>query len=173
MMKQKCAISSETAKNCIIRSDGVLTYDILKRLLTELENCLKGSERNRKTIRKVMNVAIEAFFNVYNHARNDSIQFKSSVAVYSEDHAYRITTVNPVSKTQLELVKRKLAELLSLNRKELDETFLTALNTGVCRPSGAGLGFLDMARRSNQEMDYRLVHYDHSQCFQLDIRIIK
>ena len=55
-----------------------------------------------------------------------------------------------------EKLKKKIDEINAMTKEELKSYYLESLkNTELSEKGGAGLGMIDMARKSGQKLDYR------------------
>ncbi|MCZ8214613.1 MAG: SiaB family protein kinase, partial [Cyclobacteriaceae bacterium] len=68
---------------------------------------------------------------------------------------YSIMTGNPIKKTATADLKRKLDDLNQLDKEGLKEMYKEIIkNTQISEKGGAGLGFVDMARKSGEKLEF-------------------
>ena len=72
------------------------------------------------------------------------------------EQSYHILTGNYIKNDKIELVSSRIDKVNSLNKDELKEYYKQArLNSVISEVGGAGLGFIDMARKSGNKINYK------------------
>jgi hypothetical protein len=72
-----------------------------------------------------------------------------------ENNEYRITSGNVIYNDRIESVRSKLEQINSLDKEGLKDLYKNTLSsTELSEKGGAGLGFIDMARKSGQKLEY-------------------
>ncbi len=72
-----------------------------------------------------------------------------------------MVTGNFIRNDKISLVKDKIDFINTLNKEELKEHYKTArLNSVISDVGGAGLGFIDMVRKSGNKLDYKFYETD-------------
>ena len=125
------------------------------------------SERNIEKIsdlksikRKVAFLIAESFQNIIRHGetlnREDTGYTKSGIFVFRilED-SYVISSVNLMNNNNIENVEKKLLQINSLDKEQLKALYQEAMeNTGLSEKGGAGLGLIEMARKTGNKLEY-------------------
>ena len=149
--------------NINLRSDkllfvhkGTITKELIELVVEALEQSVTNLEEDRKVRRKITNVFIEVFQNIGFHGAKDP-EFSSSdmVIVISMPNHYKIGTTNLVELKDVEKIKSAIDEINDSTQDELREKYKLALSTNEVSDKGtAGLGFIDIARKSEQKLYY-------------------
>lgn len=147
---------------------GSITSDLLSSILQITESKLDKIQEEPKTKKKVFNVLVECLQNVYHHIdqmdtmekelNNEDIFQSSSAAILMigrTDNDYFIYTGNHIYKDKVGELKQRLDYLNSLSHEELKSLYQDILaNEGFSKKGGAGLGFIDIIRKSGQKLEY-------------------
>lgn len=137
--------------------EGEFTQEITKAVLAMAEKNLDsiGEESNIK--RKVFNVMVECLQNICKHSDSIPSQ-KEKDAIFmigKEDGGYMITSGNYILKENVEALTRKLEQINSLDKDGLKALYKDLITNGeMSDKGGAGLGFVDIARKSGQKLGY-------------------
>ena len=74
---------------------------------------------------------------------------------YSPTNGYRILTGNFIRTVEVPALEQKLEKINAMSSEELKEYYREKLSTTeLSERGGAGLGFIDMARKSGQKLEY-------------------
>lgn len=125
-----------------------------------------------KVRKKVYNVLVECLQNLYHHLDevSDSVgseKIRSAIfTIGKEDGKYSIVTGNYILNENIHGLKRRLDEVNSLNKEELKEYYKRVLNNGeMSLKGGGGLGMIDIARKTNEKLDYYFLEIDNKLSF--------
>jgi hypothetical protein len=146
--------------NIILVYEGEFTQEITKSVLAMAERNMDsmGEESNIK--RKVFNVMVECLQNIVKHGDEYiSGQLPTQSAIFmigKHEDSYVITSGNPVKDDEIEGLKEKLDKINSLDKDGLKVLYKDIIKsgTGLTYRGGAGLGFVDMARKSGHKLEY-------------------
>jgi hypothetical protein len=149
---------------------GVVTPDLLSSVLQIMESKLNHVEKSNKTKKKVYNVLVECLQNLYHH--NESMNeeeeginllfSKSALLMISKnDEHYEVKTGNYILRENANELKGKLDDINRLNKDELRSLYKSVLNEGELSSKGtAGLGMIDIARKSGNKLEYSFLKVD-------------
>lgn len=163
--------------NLILVYEGEFTQEITKSVLSMAEKNLDsiGEEQNIK--RKVFNVMVECLQNICKHA--DSMkreeERRAIFMIGKENDSYEITSGNYILNSSIEGLKSKLDQINSLDKEGLKVLYKELIKTSeLSEKGGAGLGFVDIARKSGQklEFDFEGVN-DENSFFSFKTKIIR
>lgn len=149
---------------------GVITPDLLSSVLQIMESKLNHVEKSNKTKKKVYNVLVECLQNLYHHNEHldedeegiNLLFSKSALLMISknEEH-YEVKTGNYILKEKTKELKSKLDDINGLNKEELRSLYKSVLNEGELSEKGtAGLGMIDIARKSGNKLEYNFLPVD-------------
>lgn len=154
------------------KDDVILSYkgDITQELLTAvypiIETRLEKEVEDSKRRKKIFHVLVECLQNVFHHMES----FKSNIAsdkmngnvgglfmmARGEENSYRVFTGNFILNEKLEVLKQRIDKVNAMSATELKAFYLGSLNTSeLSEKGGAGLGIIDMARKSENKLEYQ------------------
>jgi hypothetical protein len=146
-------------RNLILVYEGEFTQEITKSVLSMAERNMDsiGEESNIK--RKVFNVMVECLQNIVKHyEENEPLIDRNHSAIFiigKQQNEYIITSGNPVNLDKVDLLKAKLDQINGLDKEGLKALYKEIIkNNDLSEKGGAGLGFVDMARKSGQKLAY-------------------
>lgn len=147
------------SQNLILVYQGDFTQESTKSILAMAERNLDSSGEESSIKRKVFNVMVEALQNIVKHS--DELvdgQIRSHAAIFligKEPNRYSIMSGNPIRKANIEKLKNSLDHINALDKDGLKDLYKEIIkNTTISEKGGAGLGFVDMARKSGERIEY-------------------
>lgn len=150
----------------IIIYQGMLDQDIIKSMVNMTEKKLIQSHADEGLRKKLFNIMVEGLQNICKHQlKTESYDYLPFLMVGEGDGYYNMSTGNLIDKSKIAIVENKLNEINALNKDELKEFYKQArLKSVISEVGGAGLGFIDMARKSGNKLDYKFfdVNENHS-----------
>ena len=140
----------------ILAYEGEFTQEITKSILAMAERNMDSTGEESSIKRKVFNVMVESLQNIVKHADNNGKTSHSAVfMVGKQKEQYTIISGNPMNNDVIEIVKEKIDKVNELDRDGLKAYYKEIIkNTKISEKGGAGLGFIDMARKSGQPLAY-------------------
>lgn len=140
---------------------GAITYDLVNALLNSLEPKLQSMETHVPTRKKLYNILVECLQNTVHHSdqvteADEKGSGQVALLLVTSDHeGYQVQTGNTILNHKIQGLKEWLESINRLSPKELKECYKTILDTGSISDKGtAGLGFVDIARKSGQKLNY-------------------
>lgn len=169
-------------ENILLSFKGVVTSDLLTSVLQIMETKMDYLEESPKTKKKVFNVLVECLQNLYHHIdvneesspQREFIEAKSALfLIAKEDDHFMIRTGNYVDKENAKDLTEKLEKINSMDKVELKQYYQEVLNNGSLSDKGtAGLGMIDIARKSGNKLEYQLLDVnDFASFFCLNVKI--
>lgn len=152
----------------ILTFDGLIDSLNVVELVNDIESNTDVMGIGSSMRKKIFNIAVEALQNLYHHTRDFSIAGKSDEEVrrvqftFSEDEEnFFIQTSNLLLKNQIQIVEEKINFVNQLSKEELKELYRKVLtNNQISNKGGAGLGFIDMRKKSESELVYQIEQVD-------------
>ncbi len=149
----------------ILSYDGIVSQDILLAFTTLTERRLAQNESNKKVKKIVYHVMVEYLQNIVKHTDSERIEFnndekgsfmKSGIFVVGRKKDYYfVSSGNLILNSKID---RMINILENLNRMDLDglnELYkYTLKDTSISERCGAGLGLIDIARKSEASFTY-------------------
>lgn len=158
------------SQNLILVYQGDFTQESTKSILAMAERNLDSSGEESSIKRKVFNVMVEALQNIVKHS--DELvdgTIRSHAAIFligKEKNRYSIMSGNPVHKSNLDGLKSKLDQINGLDKDGLKELYKEIIkNSTISEKGGAGLGFVDMARKSGDKLEFSFPELTSDYCF--------
>lgn len=164
----------------ILSFNGVVTADFLTAVLDIMETKMNHLEESPKTKKKVFNVLVECLQNLYHHidegceVQRELRRSKSAlVMVVREKDNFLIQTGNYIDKKSVEELDKRLKKINSLDKDHLREYYREVLENGSVSDKGtAGLGMIDIARKSGNKLEYEFLDIDKDfSFFSLNVKI--
>lgn len=166
-------------ENILLSFKGVVTSDLLTSVLSIMESKMDYMDESPKTKKKVFNVLVECLQNLYHHidsedADKNQIEVKSALFMIAKrNDQFVIQTGNYIERENGEELKKRIDTINSMDKDELKNYYQEVLNNGHMSDKGtAGLGMIDIARKSGNKLDYQFLPInEHSSFFCLNIKI--
>jgi hypothetical protein len=158
------------SQNLILVYQGDFTQESTKSILSMAERNLDSSGEDSSIKRKVFNVMVEALQNIVKHS--DELvdgQSRSHAAIFligKEANRYSIMSGNPVRKENVQKLNTSLEHINALDKDGLKDLYKDIIkNTTISEKGGAGLGFVDMARKSGSKLEFEFPEMNTEYCF--------
>ena len=160
-------------ENVILSFKGVVTADLLTSILQIMESRMESSNESPRVRKKVFNVLVECLQNLYHHADDYPDGRTALVMIAKEGNAFTVRTGNYIDNERAEDLKERLKIINTMDKEGLKEYYQNSLESSVVSSKGtAGLGMIDIARKSGQKLDYNFMSVDEScSFFTLNIKI--
>jgi len=157
--------------NINLAYEGEITHQITKAFTSLTENNMIRDEDYNSVQKKVFHVMVECLQNISKHADNQ-FNFVSSkdgrgIFLVSKDEAeYNVTTGNVVKNEKIDELKKMLEHINQLDRPDLNKLYKQKIREGrLSEKGGAGLGFIDIARKTGQKLVYSFIKIDEVKSF--------
>jgi hypothetical protein len=158
------------SQKLILVYQGDFTQETTKSILAMAERNIDSSGEDSSIKRKVFNVMVESLQNIVKHS-DELIDgtIRSHAAIFligREDTRYTIMSGNPIRKANIAALKEKLDLINGLDKDGLKELYKDIIkNTTISEKGGAGLGFVDMARKSGEKLEFVFPDMNPEYCF--------
>ena len=156
----------------ILVYEGDFTQETTKSILSMAERNLDSSGEDSSIKRKVFNVMVEALQNIVKHSSEKGLKAGSLVSssaifmISKEANRYSILTGNPILTDDVAGLTKNLEELNAKDKEGLKEMYKDIIkNTQISEKGGAGLGFVDMARKSGEKLEFQFPAIDSDYSF--------
>lgn len=155
--------SHSKVEQTVFNYRGVLTYGEITHLLDRVEKHIQEHLASKKLKKKLFNVVIEIVQNIYNYLKKPELHRREDVKirVIEGQECYKIVTGNFLLTSDVPIIKSRLELVNSLSASEIKELYLGILDTGsLSNEGGAGLGLLDLVRRSGEKLSFEFEPVD-------------
>ncbi len=141
---------------------GGVTPDITRNFIAMTEDSLVRHEENYVVQRRVFNVMVECIQNISRHADilpSDPEDVRRGIVFVSHnDENYNVVTGNIIKKEKVQPLKDRLNNVNSMDKTQLTQAYKKQIQEGqISESGGAGLGFLDIAKKCGNKIDYRFL----------------
>lgn len=144
---------------------GDVSDSITEKLIALNDKRLTEKATGPKSGRKIAFLIAECFQNVIRHQEQPTLnkgkkKGTSMFMLRHLDHQFAVASVNLVHNGRVAPLREKLGNLSRLNNSELRKMYLDILPGNFSEKGGAGLGLIEMARRSGQQFQYDFEEQD-------------
>ncbi len=159
---------------------GNISSELISNVLEVVESKMDEYNENSKIRKKVYNVLVESLQNLYHHIEvlpdemNDVYESKFGILVVSRvKDRYKISTGNFITQDKVDVLRNKIDKINSMGKEELKDMYKFILNhQRLSEKGGGGLGLVDIARKTGNQIDYTFEKFDDSYYFfNLDVYI--
>lgn len=150
--------------NIIMVYNGVFSQDVIKSILKCVEQELADQGVEELLKRKIFNVMVEMLQNVTKHQMEiASSELKPIFLMSDEAGQYGLITGNFIAIDKIDKLKSQIDKINQLDAAGLKALYKEArLNSRISDVGGAGLGFIDMARKTGNPLEYDFVTINHT-----------
>ncbi|MFC2112192.1 SiaB family protein kinase [Bacteroidota bacterium] len=151
--------------------EGKVTHQITKAFIALAEAQMEENEEATKVQRTVFHVMVECLQNISRHAD----EFEAGKSLYSgkgiflisnTKKAYCVTTGNAIVNEKVPELEEMLAEINKMDDDELKELYVKQMREGrLSDKGGAGLGFIDIRRKTGEKLDYHFMPISETASF--------
>lgn len=155
-------------ENFVLSYKGQVGFAQINSLLQIIEDRLETAEANPRVRKKVYNIATECFQNLSHHleSNSDTIGTKGLAVFEAYADVYVIATGNYVFKESEMKIRERIDYINSLNKDELRDYHRKVLaDESFSNKGTAGLGFIDIARKSDGKISYDFHHLNNDLAF--------
>lgn len=155
----------------LYQHEGPVDKEVLLKTLPALEDVLESIAVNRQKRRKIVNIAIETLQNLQLHsyqADGKEYRLPPLFIVAKNDENITITIGNLVAVDEKAVLEDKLRKINSLNDEEIKFLYGVIMKQTVVKFStkgGAGLGLIDMKKKSGNDLDFSFQDVDDEVCY--------
>ncbi|MFN5149152.1 MAG: SiaB family protein kinase [Flavobacteriia bacterium] len=161
-------------ENVILSFKGIVTAELLTSLLNIMEVKMESMHEEPRVRKKVFNVLVECLQNLYHHVdegpvpiTREHLERKSAmVLIGKERNQFIIRTGNYIDRYKVEGLKERLNKINSMDKEDLKTYYQESLSSSVVSSKGtAGLGMIDIARKSGNKLEYDFLKINEETSF--------
>lgn len=157
----------------ILSFKGELSPELLTSILQILERKIQEIDFVALKRKRIFSVLVECFQNLYHHIgsvklveNTDDVEKSALIIVKYIGEKFIVRTGNYIYNTDIPELENKLKSVNELNTEELKILYQSKLKSEVRSIKGtAGLGFIDIARKSKGKLDYEFLEIDSKSSF--------
>ncbi len=148
---------------------GTFTQSITDNILALTESNLADQQENSQIKKRVFFIMVECLQNVTRHqeaANSSQLSEPGLFAIQRKGQRYFITTGNIIQNSSIEMVRKMLDKVNSLDKEELKKYHREILESGkLSEKGGAGLGLIEMVRKSGNKLSYEFKKLDENHSY--------
>lgn len=143
--------------------EGEITHQITKAFTTLAELDMVKEEEDGTVQKRVFHVMVECLQNISKHAdspgatsADDVLYSGRGVFMVSKGEAcYHVISGNLIDNSKIKALEESLELINSLDKEGLTQLYKTQMRDGqLSEKGGAGLGFIDIARKTGNKLEY-------------------
>ena len=153
---------------------GELSQEMVNDISIETEEKMINSGDKKVVVKKAFNILVEGLQNIRLHGGRDSNNVQTSCLVIVQNKQnYKILFGNLISNKIIKLITSKIDLINSSNLDQIKEMYVTTLTNGIIsKKGGAGLGFITMAMKSKNNLDFNFEAIDSEiSCFSVELTL--
>lgn len=161
-----------SSDHVLLEHDGLVDKEVLLETLSKIETILDESGADKLCKRKIVNIAIETLQNLQLHSfpleQSSYPDLKPLFRMGMENENVIITIGNLVANDERTVLEDKLVKINSLNNEEIKFLYGVIMKQTVVKFStkgGAGLGLIDMKKKSGNPLEYLFQEIDDDVCY--------
>ena len=146
---------------------GDFNNEVTEAVISLTEKNLQTEEQSSKMKKKIFSIMIESIQNITRHQtkKTNNVDLGLFIIKKSNDRYY-ITTGNSIEKSNIPTITKLLKNINVLNKDELKSYYKKILNEGeLSEKGGAGVGFIDMARKSGNKLSYKFIDVNKTKSY--------
>ncbi len=148
---------------------GEFNQDITKMFTSMAEEEMERQNAEARTRRKMYHVMVEILQNMSKHSdgiSSDSQAGKGLFVIGRKEDSYFVLTSNKILNSKTEQLQGMIKKINLSTKEELKEMYKKQIKEGTLSDkSGAGLGLIDIARKTGQKYQYQFLPIDEKYCF--------
>lgn len=154
---------------------GEFNHEIIKMFTNMAEETMDMNSEEKAIKKKVYHTMVETLQNMNKHS--DEISDSANIGkglffIGKKDETYYIITSNRITDTKMNMMRKAIDQVNSMNKEELKELYKKQLKEGtISDKGGAGLGLIDIARKTGEKIEYQFLPLDNDWFFIFKVEI--
>lgn len=161
------AFNVKGAKTVVVNHFGEFSQDLVNSVALSVEENMVHAGDQKKVVKRVFSILIEALQNIRLHGERDENGKQLSFLFLTKTPlAYTILFGNLINKSDKDQIESYLKKINGMDNLQLKELYSDILTNGfLSKKGGAGLGFLTMRMKSDNELRYTFEELDSDKIF--------
>lgn len=168
------------SRDLMLAYDGEVTQQLTKAFASLAEQSLNKEEEDNSVKRKVFHVMVECLQNVCKHTDDVETGQQTNPGngiflVGRSENFYTITTGNTVASDKIDGIRDMLTEINKLDQVGIKALYKKQLKEArLSEKGGAGLGFIDIAKKTGQKIGFNFIEVNEkSAFFLLKVKVLR
>ena len=158
--------------NIMLVYEGEVTQEVTKAFTSLTQRRLEGEEGTNLPIQKrVYHVMVECLQNIGRHCDHidSGLPMRPGQGIFmvlKTEDGFNVITGNPIANTKVEGIREMLDKVNQMNRDEIKAYYKEKiLASRISEKGGAGLGFIDIVKKTGNRIDYDFVKINDKTSF--------
>ena len=163
--------SEKIDEDSIFDYKGKIEDQNVTEILDSIEGILKDKKESPRVFKRIFNVLVELVQNLYHHGEvpaDIGVPYNKFGVLILRDEGtqYRISAGNFIKIDGLKLIRDRIDQINTLSSEETQSLYRIILtNEEFSEKGGGGLGMVDIARKSGNNMEYQFFEYNPGYLF--------
>ncbi|MEM1136954.1 MAG: SiaB family protein kinase [Bacteroidota bacterium] len=147
---------------------GEFNHEITKMFTSMAEDDMERKNEERATKKKVYHVMVETLQNMNKHSDGiiDDELGKGLFIIGKKDETYYVVTSNKIHNSKIPMLQDMIERINLASIPELKHMYMKQIKEGTLSDKGgAGLGLIDIARKTGEKYQYQFLPIDDEFCF--------
>lgn len=166
--------NTKSQKKIIISHFGEFSQELVNSISNNVEEMMIEVGDKKGTIKRIFSILVEGLQNIRIHGEKDDDGNQASFLIIAQDEEeYLITIGNLVLTKNMGSIESRIIEINNLEEAELKSHYMEVLTNGIIsNKGGAGLGFITMAMKSKNKLNYNFEEVnDDLACFTVEVKV--
>jgi hypothetical protein len=159
--------SSDKKKSIMVNHFGEFSQDLINSVASSVEEQMINAGDQKKVVKRVFSILIEGLQNIRLHGeRGEDGKQQAYLILVKNPTYYKLGFGNLIEQDDIEQIERYLTKINGMNLIELKELYTYILTNGyISKKGGAGLGFLTMRMKSENQLSYQILRFPNGTAF--------
>ncbi len=152
----------------LLRYKGKYHFETIEKLINQAKDIINEIDIKNVIKKKIINVLIECLENIHKYAiiDNENADILPQIFLIQSDERFYIKTKNLIAIEQTDILSNHINIVNSLDKDGLKKMYEEIIDNGnISEKGGAGLGFIDMAIKSGNQLFYNFADHNNKTVF--------
>ncbi len=149
--------------------EGEFSHQIMKMFTSMAEKDMDKANEEKSVKRRVFHVMVECLQNMTKHSDDYDEEDRIGNGLFivgKKEGVWNVITANKINKVKIDDLRLMIDTINSMSKEELTKLYKKQIREGVLSDKGgAGLGLIDIARKTGQQLDYQFLPLDDDDYF--------
>ena len=153
--------SSNMEEKILLSYKGIYHFETIEKLINQAKEAINEIDSKNIVKKKIINILIECLENIHKYAiiDNENADVLPQIHLLKNEDSFKIITKNLIAIKQAEILTKHINIVNSLDKDGLKKLYEEIINNGsISDKGGAGLGFVDMAIKSGNQINYKFTN---------------
>ncbi len=176
-IKSVLSLHDEMASNGFsLVYEGEFSHDVMKMFTSMAEKDMDKNKEEKSVKRKVFHVMVECLQNMTKHSDdyNSADRIGNGLFIVGKkEGVWNVITANKILKSRINVLRDSIEYINSLSKDELNALYKKQIREGsLSEKGGAGLGLIDIARKTGRKLDYQFLPLEDSENYFFLLKVL-